>query len=481
MNLRQAGDVARAVSFSPRKTGSPSVQMECVRALRRELSSTFPSVNLSALLGILRAHRLGEFPEAFLLGGRLRDLSPDGAIARLRIAHDAAASRATPWHPLFSNEFYEATNPDVAAAGVPLWLHYQVHGSAEGRSPHPLVDVPYLASSLPGVRRSETLDAYLTHPGSWSADTSPYVDSGRFALEGPWDGHSNPLTQMVVENRGEPWVHGRLMVVDAGSRGTGQRALGAAILLARSRAAGNFSAIASWTPSDGRPDASGSAAAYVVVPGYFLAADGRELVATSSARMSDDATVIRLADEVLSLSAGPAVDADELLYLDSELTRPELVAALERPGGTLVVAPFSAAQQFALEQLVDETTARVTVLAHGRQASVAAGRLAVVRSQHEPSAVAAWEWPSDADPASVAVVIPESNRRRSTNDPLVRDALRSGAALCIVGPYGIADWMPILLSRTHVVVDRAVVQLVLGVVDPERVWQLAGGEVGNQS
>lgn len=481
MNLRQAGDIARAVSFSARGTGSPSVQMECVRALRRELSSTFPSVNLSALFGILRAHRLGEFPEAFLLGARLRDLSPTGAIARLRGAHDATASRSTPWHPLFSNEFYEATNPDVAAAGVPLWLHYQVYGSAEGRSPHPLVDVPYLAAALPGVRRSETLDAYVTHPESWSVDTSPYVDSGRFALEGPWDGHSNPLRQMVVENRGEPWVHGRLMIVDAGSRAVGQRALGAAILLARNQAAGNFSSITSWAPSGGDPAEPAATAAYVVVPGYFLAADGRELVATSSARLSDDATVIRLADEILSLSAGPAVEADELLYLESELTRPELVAALGRSGGALAVAPFSAAQQFALEQLGDETSARVTVLQHGRQASVAAGRLTIERSQHEPDPVPCWDWPADVDPASVVVVVPESNRRRSTNDPLVAEALRSGAALCIVGAHGIADWMPVLLSRAHVVVDRTIVQLVLGVVDPERVWQLVGGEVGNQS
>ncbi|WP_375457735.1 glycosyltransferase [uncultured Enterovirga sp.] len=53
-------------------------------------------------------------------------------------------------HPLFDRNWYLAQNPDVAAAGMPPFLHFLEHGLDEGRSPHPLFDPDLFAALNPG-------------------------------------------------------------------------------------------------------------------------------------------------------------------------------------------------------------------------------------------------------------------------------------------------------------------------------------------
>lgn len=49
---------------------------------------------------------------------------------------------------LFDPRFYLDANPDVKEAGEHPYLHFLVQGISEGRSPHPLVDLGFLASGL---------------------------------------------------------------------------------------------------------------------------------------------------------------------------------------------------------------------------------------------------------------------------------------------------------------------------------------------
>jgi glycosyltransferase involved in cell wall biosynthesis len=54
--------------------------------------------------------------------------------------------------PWFSGEYYLATNPEVAQAGVnPLW-HYAVFGHLEGRNPHPKFDTAFYVEQYPECR-----------------------------------------------------------------------------------------------------------------------------------------------------------------------------------------------------------------------------------------------------------------------------------------------------------------------------------------
>lgn len=50
--------------------------------------------------------------------------------------------------PFFDPAFYREANPDVAGAGVDPYLHFLAHGLAEGRSPHPLIDVAFMRQQL---------------------------------------------------------------------------------------------------------------------------------------------------------------------------------------------------------------------------------------------------------------------------------------------------------------------------------------------
>jgi hypothetical protein len=50
--------------------------------------------------------------------------------------------------PLFDEDYYLSSNPDVSAAGVDPWLHYLLHGAHEGRDPSPLFSTSqYLAQN----------------------------------------------------------------------------------------------------------------------------------------------------------------------------------------------------------------------------------------------------------------------------------------------------------------------------------------------
>lgn len=72
-----------------------------------------------------------------------------GDAAAYYAAHGAAAGHDP--GPCFSAAGYLAANPDVAAAGVPAFLHYLRSGHAEGRALHP--------GAAPGVRLDEVAEA----------------------------------------------------------------------------------------------------------------------------------------------------------------------------------------------------------------------------------------------------------------------------------------------------------------------------------
>ena len=61
--------------------------------------------------------------------------------------------------PLFDAEFYVAKYADVAGYRAHPFVHFVSHGFYEGRQPHPLVDLRYLAWAMRGTQaRLETPD-----------------------------------------------------------------------------------------------------------------------------------------------------------------------------------------------------------------------------------------------------------------------------------------------------------------------------------
>jgi glycosyltransferase involved in cell wall biosynthesis len=93
-----------------------------------------------------------------------RGLSPEG---REPIAHYVSEGEAAGVPPslLFDPAFYAERNPDVAKAGIGLLRHYVEHGAAEGRDPHPLVDLALIRSQLAPGFSGDPLVAYLQSHG----------------------------------------------------------------------------------------------------------------------------------------------------------------------------------------------------------------------------------------------------------------------------------------------------------------------------
>ena len=56
--------------------------------------------------------------------------------------------------PLFDSDYYNAHNPDVAAAGLNAYQHYLAYGGAEGRSPDPFFDGAFYLQQNPDVAMS---------------------------------------------------------------------------------------------------------------------------------------------------------------------------------------------------------------------------------------------------------------------------------------------------------------------------------------
>ncbi len=416
--------------------------------------------------------------------GGVRDRSPDGARAMLSRAADGVKSREIRWHPLFSAEYYDAVNPDIAAAGVSPWLHYHVHGRAEGRSPHPLIDSEFLAVSVSEVLRSEVIDRYLTSPRLWVFDTSPYVDCQKFVLSGNWDGVSNPLTQIVTHYLDSQWVRKRLMLVDSPSPSAARaRMIGSTVLLTRNHPGSQFAPISIWAPRSGaiQPSGEKTAAEYTVVPGFFLGSRGKEVASHDGVRISPDSTVIRLVTEFLSVGSGRSVSSENLVYLTGPCVRGYLSEIVDSMDGPTFISPDSAAQALALAQVLETRDApHIEVLPYGVQVKVRSMR-AVVESPPAPSPLPVWSWSRSERSGDIAIVLSQQHSRRASADDRLSCLLSEGASLCIVDETNVSTWLPILQNRPFILVERALVELIECIVEDAALFVLPSSEVGNQS
>ncbi|HEX4402422.1 MAG TPA: hypothetical protein VHZ98_13955 [Galbitalea sp.] len=443
-------------------------QFACLAELRRELTASYPSVLSDRLLRIARKYGLDRFPEGFLVSGALADPGPSGARAALRQIRRNTPGHDGTFHPLFSNEFYRLCNPDVASSRVPPWVHYQVFGRAENRTPHPLIDVSHLAAWFPETSRGAILDEYLMRPSAWTADPGPYVDCQKFLLHGNWDGTTNPLVQIVRGRLIEPWVHQRLLLVDTSS-GTpaSARLTGIGYLLSRSTARSRLSSVETWSAV---PDPSPTLPATVmVVPGFFAGVAGHAVAVPSASMVSPDTTVIALPTEFLSVVSGATLPAPALRFIDRALAHGELRTLVRTAPSGAAIAPFSAAQDVALQELVlHENRSDLIVLGYGIQIRVTTDTLSVAEQVTSVPPTPVWE-AREERATDLAFVFAPGEASLLISDARVAAAVRAGAAVCILEFGSVAAWMPVLGERSIVVCSSTTMTDVLAFVDRGRV------------
>ncbi len=434
---------------------------EALADLRARLTRDFPVFDVGAARHILRRHGLAKPPAGLLL-----DRLP-GRGAAHSVRHTGA-------HPLFSPGYYLAAHPDIATAGAPAWLHYQVFGRAEGRSPHPFIDVAWLRDALPDAPFGGEVDRYLSDRSAWFIEPGPYTEAARFALSGQWSGDEAPLAEIVRAHPREPWVHERLMVVDLSGEAATARLAAFATVLGAAPTGVRTPSLAVWTTAD-EGDLADPAGPYLVVPGFFAGAGNRRLWWAGDTAISPDRTAAATADEVVTVASGSRVTGSVLVLFTSYEGRTDLDATVRDAVPRTVFAPSSRAVEVSLRQLRrDLGRPDLTVLTHGTQTTVEAERLDV----RPPRAVPA-PGPSAADLAvdagSTAIVLPVEQRLRANADPRVRAALTAGAALCLIDAHGLNSWLPVIQSRARVVIAPGLADSVGAFVPEDRIQSLDGG------
>lgn len=454
-----------------------SEELACLHEIRLAMTTSYPLVPVFRIAKILRKFGQKRFPAGLLL----ESTSRGAGLSVLFRAQIPRLSRRINWHPLFDSAAYLVLNPDVAAGGRNPWLHYQVFGRTEGRSPHPFVDVQLLAASMPGVPLGEVFDHYLALPALWTLDTSPYVDCQRFVLSGLWNGVTNPLAQLVRSHRGGAWIHDRLMLIDTAIEDpTIARQVAVATLIAKNGPSARFNDVALWrrsnaASSSGISDASDvSGGDYTVVPGFFLGADGVILASSPQHSVSEDFTMIQLIGEYVSLVAGSLFRADQFLYLSGSLSREELRELLSGDNGSVIVAPSSRQQQRAVEQLlhIDDITS-TRILEYGMQARVASSRVQVHPASELMVPTPEWFCASGGDARNIAFVLGETSLELALQNPSIRIAVDDGAAICPVKSTDIANWEPLLRTREIIVTVSELIPALRGFVDDSALRLLA--------
>jgi hypothetical protein len=93
---------------------------------------------------------------------------------------------------VFDANFYLEQNPDVRESGMNPLLHYELHGAAEGRKPHPLFEPGYYLEQCPEAR-ANPLAHFLEGDAKTWKNTHFLFDCAAFSRENPGEG--NPLVR----------------------------------------------------------------------------------------------------------------------------------------------------------------------------------------------------------------------------------------------------------------------------------------------
>lgn len=418
--------------------GRDSTSAACVQAVRASIAASFPSIDIDEVLAITRSFELCRLPDSLLVAGEVDDTSAAGLRSNLTAAAETEVRSGSDPHPLFSRSYYDFRYPSVAAEGLSAWAHYHRWGVPDALSPHFLIDVDYLAQSLPGVRRNQLIDQYLDHPRWWFVGPGPYVEMERFILSGGWDGTTHPLAQIVTNRR--EWLLPRLMLVDSAWGSTQVSKMnGAAFLLASSSPASVVAPLAAWEedPSESESHSDKADIHITVVPGFVVCADQRVLRILVDDAISADRSMIRIPGGAMSLVVGPQVTTSLLVVMAGPGARADLEAVVDRCPADGVIAPFDTGQEYALKHEISLRSSTVRVLRAGRQAHVLAVRLHFDTPALPPEIE--WTYVDEANPRDLVIVVPQAEGIRDP-DPTLTHLVSLGATLCIVASSRVSDW-----------------------------------------
>jgi hypothetical protein len=438
-------------------------ELECLREIRFDMAASYPRIRVFRIFRILRKFRVRRLPVGLLI-----DASSLGvALMKLFKAQVPRLARRMAWHPLFDSGAYLALYPDVASSRAAPWLHYQVFGRVEARTPHPFIDVDILSASMLGVPIGEVVDRYLALPETWTLDSSAYVDCQRFLLSGQWDGRSHPLVQLLTTQLHGPWVHHRLLLTDSTVADVNTaRRIAVSTLLAKAGVTGRTSEFKLWLEDPDVSQNDATAGLYTVIPGFFLGLNGTALVANSAQVLSADASMIRLNGEFIGRVVGQVIKAQQLAYLNGPLSKEALRELLRGSPEDTVIAPSSMRQQLAVQLLIDELGCDAArVLEVGRQTRIQVEKVSIIAEEATSPTEIELPVKNSVDATMTALIVPRNRGVDIASDLELMALIQAGALLCLSHNDSIVDWVPLLRTRNLVLVTEDLVPAVRGLID----------------
>ena len=335
---------------------------------------------------------------------------------------------------VFSSEFYLSAYPDVANAGVDPWDHFSKHGLFEGRTPNPYIDPAYMADLL-GVPVGDVLLEAFRKKIYWATNTSSYVDIENFVINGPWDGATHPLEQLILGGlHVEPWVKYAGSFSDIASiDGHNQRLMAISILEHLNGPKFHFTRPLDFLLSNKRDGeiVFESEEKIYCIPGFMLCANGEaHPLSTSSQLISQDSSAIKHGEKVTLFEHGESFQGKSLVIAPGDLRRKEAMRWINQLEPSSIVVPVSADQEFLLRHCIKVTNiAGVTILVYGVQ-SVVVCKEVLIHNQISKKPRRLFRSPEKMRRKSL-LIIAESYENLLANQAKVSVLTKRGARVCV--------------------------------------------------
>ena len=355
---------------------------------------------------------------------------------------------------IFSPDFYLSAYPDVANAGLDPWVHFCKHGIAEGRSPNAYVDGTYLANKL-GLPLGDVLLEVFSKKEYWTENTSRYVDIRSFVLNGPWDGKTHPLEQIINtgQNR-DPWIRFAPYFSDLSTIAESSHRLAAVSILDHI----NGSRFRLSRPKEYRLNDNplqnmdfDVEESVLCIPGFTLSAKDKSFtLSTMKDVLSKDRSAIRHGETLTVYQYGDTLHCKSLVIAPKNLRLEEALRWINSLKIQCAVVPTSADQEFLFRHCLSATNREdVYILPYGVQTMVVTKQVST-----SPSAVnrprRIFRRPEKLR-RSTLLIVAESSAELKKYSPSVSMLVRRGAKICISNNQTVPFWLN-LFSAIRVVV-----------------------------
>jgi hypothetical protein len=355
---------------------------------------------------------------------------------------------------IFLSDFYLAAYPDVAAAGSDPWEHFSNHGIFEGRAPSPYLDPAYLANNL-ALPVSNVLIEMFSNKKYWVTNTSPYVDIENFVVNGPWNGVTHPLEQIIIGGLNvEPWVKYANSYSDlAHLEEKNQRLLALSILHHVNGQKFMFSTPREFLLADGELENINFDEKEVVfcIPGHVLCAQGlAHSLAENGDVLSPDKSALTHGRSVTLLESGESVNATSIAIAPTNLRLNEATDWVRKLKPESVVVPASVDQEFLLRHCAGLTKrANITVLSYGVQHQIDCERITSF-SPVNKNPRRLFRSPERLRRKSLTVIA-ETYESLMANQADVLKLVKRGAKLCVSNSETVPVWLD-EINRAKVII-----------------------------